>query len=113
MLPFLARSAAPQVERHITNQTYILRLHVTTQMAQRLFPPRAELEAEHQAAVALEPPRQQGQGRPHGSVSSTYQQLFKQRLQVVDERGRSWPVQVRPLPCARACGWSRAAGLGV
>lgn len=41
-------SALLQVERQITNQTYILRLHVTTQMAQLLFPPRGELEAAHQ-----------------------------------------------------------------
>ena len=43
----------PQVERQITNQTYILRLHVTTQMAQLLFPPRGELEAAHQEAEVL------------------------------------------------------------
>lgn len=133
-----------QVERQITNQTYILRLHVTTQMAQLLFPPRGELEAAHQvragwlgrgwwngstlrnafepgrglachalstghtrllqphllpaapcpcqAAVALDPQP------PHASRlggSSTYTQLFKQRLTIIDESDRAWPVQVR------------------
>jgi hypothetical protein len=86
----LHRQPQERVERQITNQTYILRLHVTTQMAQLLFPPRGELEAAHQAAVALDPPP------PHASRlggSSTYTQLFKQRLTIVDESDRAWPVQ--------------------
>jgi hypothetical protein len=78
-----------QVERPITNQTYILRLHVTTQMAQLLFPPRADLEAAHAAAAAVEAAPSQRLG-----VGSTYTQLFKQRLTVVDEADRAWPVQV-------------------
>lgn len=86
----LHRQPQERVERQITNQTYILRLHVTTQMAQLLFPPRGELEAAHQAAVALDPPP------PHASRlggSSTYTQLFKQRLTIIDESDRAWPVQ--------------------
>ena len=78
------------MERLITNQTYILRLHVTTQMAQHLFPPRAELEAAHQAAAALDPAP--ASARLGGG--STYTQLFKQRLTIVDEHDRAWPVQV-------------------
>lgn len=88
-----------QVERQITNQTYILRLHVTTQMAQLLFPPRAELEAAHQAATALDPPPPSSSRLGGGS---TYIQLFKQRLTVVDEGNRAWPVQVRAVPRRRA-----------
>ncbi len=45
-----------------------------------------------QAAVALDPPP------PHASRlggSSTYTQLFKQRLTIIDESDRAWPVQVR------------------
>lgn len=80
-----------QVERQITNQTYILRLHVTTQMAQLLFPPRAELEVAHQAAATLEPPPPTNSRLGGGS---TYTQLFKQRLTIVDESNRAWPVQV-------------------
>ena len=79
------------MERQITNQTYILRLHVTTQMAQLLFPPRADLEAAHLAAAALDPPPASNSRLGGGS---TYTQLFKQRLTVIDESNRAWPVQV-------------------
>lgn len=89
------------MERHITNQTYILRLHVTTQMAQLLFPPRADLEAAHQAAVALGPPPPQHSRLGGGS---TYTQLFKQRLTIVDESDRAWPVQVRTTRTSGASG---------
>ena len=107
--PPLPPPLTPQVERPITNQTYILRLHVTTQMASLLFPPRAELEAAYQVAASLEPPSGGGAGgasRSH-SAGSTYTQLFKQRLTVVDEGGLAWPVQVRGALHARA--WSRAS----
>ncbi|KAL4859773.1 Arabinosyltransferase RRA3 [Chlorella vulgaris] len=86
----LYTSPREQVERSITNQTYILRLHVTTQMAQLLFPPRADLEAAHQAAAALEPTLPANSRLGGGS---TYTQLFKQKLTVVDDSDRAWPVQ--------------------
>jgi hypothetical protein len=91
------------VERQITNQTYILRLHVTTQMAQLLFPPRADLEAAHLAAAALDPPPASNSRLGGGS---TYTQLFKQRLTVIDESNRAWLVQVPHLgPAAHTFAW--------
>lgn len=77
-LAYEARLGKPRqlVERHITNGTYLNRVHVTQLMCALLFPRPPNPPASHKAAIG-----------------NTFVSIFKHQLTIIDEKDRAWPVQ--------------------
>lgn len=114
MPPFLCFSSDPilspcRYKRVITCKTYLKRLNITQPMAEHLLPP-------HNLTLAGRP-RTSADGSSDGENDdarrggSSYDQLFKEQVVLVDEQGGSFKVQYEGVACNAqkhlrlTCGW--------